>query len=306
MVLSGARLKSSNNQIKGILGTKLMEERNIKNNEAAPLKDLLEALEGVIGYKTPSIHFQSKFQAERMNVETTLWSKQKNGNGVVKNSTLSKLIELYKLGIYGLDYRVFNAASVDSFLYELQKHGVGTYGPHVDERFRQLILEASKQCPNYNLSIIGETRPNRRGGITFGPLKNGSVKNYPIGTNIHIRCNGEANSHLLVFNERLGHEIHILKPSILSPSTFCPEESYVIPDAHKHQCETFDIRGPVGIYRLYAIWTTADVASIVSNRVDLGLERPTLLEEETITRLYRLLEPQNETLKVALLEFEVG
>lgn len=278
----------------------------MEQNNPAPLRKLLEALEGVIGYKTPSIHFQSKYQAERMNIDQPTWSRQKNGNGIVKNATLSKLVEIYKLGGYGLDYRVFQAVCVDQFLADLKNHGVGTYGPHVEERFRQLILESSKQNPEYSLSIVGENRPQRRGGISFGPASSGGIKTYPIGTKICIRCTGEPEQHLLIFNERLGNEMHILKPSILSPDTYCSDDITTIPDADLLSRETFDIRGPIDIYRLFAIWTTADVANIVTNRVDIVSERATLLDDETIKRLYHLLEPQRKLLKVASLEYEVS
>lgn len=268
-------------------------------------KDILASLEGVIGHEMPTSSFQTKKQAEWIGMTETEWSKKKNSTASIKTSALAKLVVLYKLDEFGLDYRVFEKNSVDEFLQALKGANVGTYGASIDKKFRQLLLKSSRKREAQKITIIGEGKPTRRGGVSFGNSMTQCDNRYQIGTDVRLLCEGPLRKNLIVLNERLGNEIHILRPSLLSPVTKVTERSVVIPDADQHLTEYFKILGPEGVYRLFAVWTTSEIAACFAGQVDLYSESPAVLSPQKIMDIYKLMDAHCSDYVVASNEFEV-
>jgi len=280
-------------------------ENSSKAGKNKPIKlgSALDALEGIIGYSMPRSNFQGTIVAEKLNIDATVWSAKRNGRAVVGEGELSKIIDIYRLGSYGLDFRIFRAESENQFLEILKEAGVGTYGPHASGKFKQLLYTAGKNTKACRIGLIGINEPYRRGGIGFGPGVEEKEPTIRIGGTVRILCEGPAKNHLLVFNERLGHEVTVLAPSQRAPHTFQEEGTVVLPTSL--DWERFDIQGPSGRYRLYGLWTTGDVAEIVNKKLNPDHPRPEELSDETMAQLYNLLHRPGNNLVAAFQDYVV-
>lgn len=265
--------------------------------------DALDALRGVIGYKTPNTHFKGTFISEKLNIDPTLFATKRNGRSPVNESELSRIIDLYALGEHGLDFRIFRAETEDAFLKLLKDAGVGTYGQHVGKKFRQLLYNEGRENSQFKIRIFDVNEPTRRGGVGFG--QNGKPSNFDlkIGSSVRVICEGRANSHVIILNERINHEITILSPSLYAPQTFTGEKAIIFPK--DSEFEKFKVKGPSGDFRMYAIWTTADVVAVVKNKIDITTDYPALLLDDVLTPLHRIFESEESVFDAAFCEYTV-
>lgn len=277
-----------------------MEEK-VKNKFT--FGDALDALRGVIGYKTPNTYFKGTFIAEKLNIDPPLFANKRNGKAPVNESELSRIIDLYALGEYGLDFRIFRAETEDVFLQILKDAGVGTYGQHVGKKFRQLLYNEGRHNTPYKVRIFDVTEPSRRGGVSFGCDEKPSDYELKAGSTVRVICEGRANAHILILNERIDHEITILCPSSHAPLTLASEKTTIFPK--DSEFEKFKVRGPSGDYRMYAIWTTEDIASVVKNKIDITTEHPALMLDDVLTPLHRIFENQENVFDTAFCEYTV-
>lgn len=268
------------------------------------LNAALAALEGVVGFMTPQSYFMGTDLAEKLNMDPSLWSKKVNGHAPVREAELSKLVDLYRLGEYGLDYRIFRAKTEPEFLDMLRDAGVGTYGAHATRKFRHLLYQNGSRSAKYRISLIEVNVPRRRGGIGFGTDEGHHVPSIMPGSTVRVLCEGSPpGSHLLLFNERIELEITVLSPSLRVPETICSESAVILPSSP--DWETFDVLGPHGHYRLFALWTTKDIADLVRNEVDIHQPSPSELSDDLMAKLYKILRTQEGRLATTFQDYVV-
>ncbi len=281
----------------------MTDDKNRRSNQVT-LSDLIDALEGVIGYKYPAKRFKGRTQARDLNLGETYWSSQKNGSAVVQNSTLSKLVDYFELGSFGLDYRLFQVETVEKFLSILRENGVGTYGANTSRRFRQNLMNIAHQSSGLRITIIAKPGSVKRSGVSFGMSNEDPVQIFRIGSSVRILCEGFRDCDLIVLNERLDGDISILRPSILSPKTFCTGDSIVIPDADPFSQENFVVQGPPGQHRLFAIKTGDKMVKILGTNPEFKFEAPAVLTNEVFTELVRMMDKDASSLNAAMCEYE--
>lgn len=207
----------------------------------------LAHLAGVMGASVPAIYTRAGYQARQLGISDQQMSHKKRGRDAISNAELSHLVEIFSLRDIGLDYRLF-LLPFDEFEAMLRKSAAGTYGLPLVQRIRKSLIDAAD--PKWPITICKAN--GLRGGI--GSDASSGVSRLSFHDQVYLLIPIPGDGHLLLLNDSPEEgDVSCLMPSCFAAQTEVGGNSVRIPLAA--DASTFPVGGPIGLHRLFAIWS---------------------------------------------------
>lgn len=217
----------------------------------------LDHLEGLLGHLFPKDYFQKARLAENhLGTTRERLSRQRAGTQAVQHRELAKLIDLYRLGRFGLDHTLFRKPMKD-FKALLQAKSVGTYAiSGLDHARQELCAYAMAASGHLTIQLERRHKHWRFGGTRgIGIDAEGAnpANAFCIGDEVKLQVHGIDAGYLVVFSDDFSSEIDCIMPSIYAPEMRVEKGIAIIPTAD--DLPPLPVGPPPAYYRLYAIWT---------------------------------------------------
>jgi|GEM_PF-1720065 len=262
------------------------------------LKEKLSALEGIIGHQRHERCFVQNHQAKYLGLDSAQWSRKVNGETRIRESELAKLIELFDLGPR-LDYRLFFAPTLETFLGLLEAAGVGTYGGSFRTRLCNLLHSRARICRN-RIRVISTRQTAQRGGIGRAVAKRPEPPILHYNEEVRVVCEGPIGRYLVLLNTSYSGGVTVLTPTEADPLQFTTTSIVTVPDSG---AEPFKVQAESDDFYLYALWTDVDTARLFLHQGS-GLSDD--LSEEAARLIFSRVHPQREQVEAAAFNFTVS
>lgn len=225
------------------------------------LGDKIDFLAGILGHERPQADFQGARLARVISADEPQFSNKRVGRATVSFAELAALIDFFRLSPR-FDFQLF-LQPLDEFKQALKDEKVGTYAGPSDSVARAELIKlaattAKADPPRPKLTLrlrqIGHQR--RAGGLGYADLTQKPTPTYRIGELVIIDVTLPGPGHLVVLNDQLDIEMTCLMPSMFAETTSVQSGTLCLPnsDDYRH----FEIVGPAGNFRLYAVWTPTE------------------------------------------------
>ncbi len=219
----------------------------------------LDYLEGILGAQLPTLYFSKSYQADWIDTLPTQFSRKRKGAEAISNRELSKFIDLFQIGKH-LDFRLFQM-DFDTFVTTLANNNIGTHAGPKTQLERQVLL--SIRDNNYPVAIC-RASAYRAGGIG-GDTMESEVPQFRIHDRVYLHVPILGEGHLMILNDHTAYsDLTCLMPSRFAPETNVRGNSIRVP-TEQQSLPYFQIAGPKGFYRLFAIWTKEPILSRFSD-----------------------------------------
>ncbi len=242
-----------------------------KKSSGRKLEDLgekLDFLEGILGHRRPAKDFQNSTIAEVIYSDPSQVTRKRSGREPITNSELAKLIDFYELA-HQFDFELFFLPFSD-FKEALKNQEVGTYAGSSGATARaELIRIAHRDIEGISSPRGGSkdrlfvqirlvSSASRAGGLGYGEPNVTPPHSLRNGDRVFLDVGVPGDGHLVILNDQLGVELTCLMPSMFAPDTVVNKGRFRVPTSIDFPF--FDVTGPPGKFRLFAIWTDVAVA----------------------------------------------
>ncbi|MEO0698028.1 MAG: hypothetical protein AAFY84_18280 [Pseudomonadota bacterium] len=249
-----------------------------------PIEDfgeMLSYLEGILGHRFPRSHFVRGNLAKVIATPTEHrgqigdpyagaqpdpgnFSRKCNGQRPVSNFELARLIEHFQLAPT-FDHELF-LGGLERFKDQLKAERIGTHAGSSDDVARCDLLRMAKgdgdrTLPRLFLQITSDL--TQRGGIGGDPAS--SALAFRAGQRVWLDLELPAPGHVVILNDQIDVEITCLVPSRFGTAEQHSMGPLTLPDT---DAPYFSVGGPLGNYRLYAIWSEAQLTLPWSGRAN--------------------------------------
>lgn len=249
--------------------------------EKRPIADFgrkLAHLEGILGAYLPRHVFDGDVQQKRIDCNKSAFSRLRSGKRQAANWELGRFIELFDLGRYGFDYRLFVSA-FDVFEADLKHAGVGSYGSTAAHRLRETLRHEVDETAR--IAIIRDRRLGAGGiGISDEDTELLCLSNRDkVALKVPIKPQNAATDYLLLLHDFPGGRA----TSCLMPSVFAPDQQLTAPTLRLPQVKSnvlsFPVGGVGGYRCLYGIQSAVDLAAYIG-LVDATNTVPDILDHQ--------------------------
>ncbi|KQI70758.1 hypothetical protein AN191_16395 [Loktanella sp. 5RATIMAR09] len=215
--------------------------------------------EGILGAYLPSHVFESDIQQKTIDCNKFSFSRLRSGKRRAANWELARFVELFDLGHYGFDYRLF-LLPFEQFSQELQRAGVGSYGAsaaqHLRETLRGKVDTRAKISIHRDrlLSVGGIGNIDEDVGLVSVTSRDKVTLRVPLQTS-----SDQADYVLLLHDFPASRALSCLMPSLFAPDHKVVGQSLRLPQSSSGYL-SFPVGGRPGYRCFYGIQSTIDLA----------------------------------------------
>jgi hypothetical protein len=230
-----------------------------EKHKIADFGQKLAHVEGVLGAYLPSHVFESDIQQKTIDCDKFAFSRLKSGKRMAANWELARFIELFDLGHYQFDYRLF-LLPFEQFNQELQRAGVGSYGASAAQHLRETLR--SKVDTHAKISIHRDRLLNV-GGI--GNLEEDAslvsvTSRDKVILRVPLQPSSDRADHVLLLHDfPANRALSCLMPSLFAPDYKVAGQSVRLPQSSSGYL-SFPVGGRPGYRCFYGIQSTIDLA----------------------------------------------
>lgn len=221
------------------------------------LGEKISELEGILGYRRDLADFRDERLGQVVGAAREHFGRMRRGKCAIADGQLSRLIAFFELGP-NLDYQLFRTP-FDEFKQRLREGHIGTYaGNPLDTSCAALVVLAKRLDAEQISMTIRRRSVVRRGGLGLASTGVDQATALVIGDKVDLSIEPPCAGHLTILSHHLGIELTCLMPSLFAPDSAVPGKRVVVPTSPTYEC--FDVTGPCGRHRIFAIWTSCPVS----------------------------------------------
>ncbi len=265
----------------------------VQATDPKDLKDLdrkIEFLEGILGFAFEKGRFRDASIAHALGISPSYWARKKGGRISVSPGELGRLVMHFGLAPR-FSWEVF-MKPFDEFVEEMREGRVGTYGAGEGPLALQRLL-SDPFCTARGVHIARVGAPRAGLGAAPDPVRDRRVV-LSVGTRARMRVDTPGRGYLVVINQHAPcGETTCLVPSLFRPSQDVAGGVVHLPADGAAQT-SFDVQGPPGFYRLFALWAQTPFGPSWAREDE---EEPRVLDGPHLTALVDdlLTKPQDGT-----------
>ena len=218
----------------------------------------LAHLEGVLGAYLPRNVFDSDVQQRHIDCDKFIFSRLRNGKRRAANWELARFVELFDLGRFGFDYRLF-LLPFDDFGDRLRQAGVGSHGATAAHHLREALR--ARVDPGARITIRRD-RVLGIGGIGEAPDPGLTTLTQRDRVTLHLPAGPVAGYLLLLHDHPAGRAMACLMPSSYAPDGTATAQGLILPQNASGE-SSFPVGGDAGYRCLYAIRSQVDLAQLI-------------------------------------------
>ena len=222
--------------------------------------DQLDILAAVLGAQFNGTHFSGAKIADILSVDAAGLSRRRRGLTRLKPEERARLINHFELAQFGLDYRLFDLETEETFSGALREARVGTYG---GTAILRLLAELAslQQDPRARLRVITVEGQPRTRGLTMRAAMESGLDTHKIDSAARIEISGYPSMPRAVLQHQIGGSAVL---ELIAPSLAWCDADAAMPDGTIRipKTESFTVSPPSGVFRLTALFGPRDISRL--------------------------------------------